>query len=66
LKNRYCDASINYFIEEMAAIGDYWTVEEVKDVYGRKSLEDALNERKSVVDSFLQNFALLMSEVQEA
>lgn len=66
MKNRYCDASINYFIEEMAAIGDYWTVEEVKDVYGRKSLEDALNERKSVVDSFLQNFALLMSEVQEA
>lgn len=59
-----CD--INYFIEEMAAIGDYWTVEEVKMVYGRKSLEDALNERKSVVDSFLQNLALLMSEVQEA
>lgn len=59
-----CD--MNYFIEEMAAIGDYWTVEEVKDVYGRKSLEDALNERKSVVDSFLQNLALLMSEVQEA
>lgn len=39
-----CD--MNYFIEEMAAIGDYWTVEEVKKVYGRKSLEDALNERK--------------------
>lgn len=57
---------MNYFIEEMATIGDYWTVEEVKDVYGRKSLEDALNERKSVVDSFLQDFALLMSEVQEA
>ncbi len=59
-----CD--MNYFIEEMAAIGDYWTVEEVKKVYGRKSLEDALNERKTVVDSFWKNFALLMSEVQEA
>jgi hypothetical protein len=54
-----CD--MNYFIEEMAAIGDYWTVGEVKDVYGRKSLEDALNDRKSAVAAFLQESGFIIS-----
>ena len=54
-----CD--MNYFIEEMAAIGDYWTVGEVKDVYGRKSLEDALNDRKSAVAAFLQESGFVIS-----
>ncbi len=53
-------SDMNCFIEEMAAIGDYWTEEEVKDVYGRRSLEDALNERKSVVDTYLQGIASLI------
>lgn len=37
------------FIEEMAAIGDEWTDEQVADVYGDKSLEDALRDRKGSV-----------------
>ncbi len=58
-----CD--MNYFIEEMGRIGDYWTLEEVKDVYGRMSLEDALCERKETVDSFLQGISNILSGTNE-
>ena len=40
------------FIEEMEAIGDEWTPEQVEDVYGDSSLEDALADRKSSVRTF--------------
>ena len=33
---------INTFIETMEEFGDHWTVERVKDVYGDKSLEEAI------------------------
>ena len=48
---------INEFIEEMESIGDIWTEEQVKDVYGNKTLEEALLERKSEVDLFLSSIA---------
>lgn len=38
---------INTFIETMEEFGDPWTVDQVKDVYGNKSLEDAINDRKA-------------------
>lgn len=38
---------INTFIEIMEELGDVWTVERVKDVYGDKSLEEAINDRKA-------------------
>lgn len=38
---------INTFIETMGEFGDHWTVDQVKDVYGDKSLEDAINDRKA-------------------
>ena len=44
---------INEFIEQMETIGDSWTVDQVKDVYGNTSLEDALKDRKSSVDQLL-------------
>ncbi len=46
---------INEFIEEMEDIGDVWTKEQVKDVYGDCSLEDALAERKSQVGMLFEN-----------
>ena len=35
------------FIEEMESIGDEWTPEQVEDVYGDYTLEEALEDRKS-------------------
>lgn len=40
------------FIEEMETIGDEWTPEQVEDVYGDASLEEALNDRKASVNTF--------------
>ena len=40
------------FIEEMAAIGDDWTPEQVEDVYGDSTLEEALADRKSALGTF--------------
>ena len=38
-------AEINTFIEEMAHYGDIWTVEQVKEVYGDKTLQEAIKDR---------------------
>lgn len=38
---------INTFIETMEEFGDVWTVDQVKDVYGDNSLEEAINDRKA-------------------
>lgn len=43
---------IDSFIEEMDSIGDEWTPEQVEYVYGDSTLEDALADRKSSVDTF--------------
>lgn len=43
---------INTFIETMEEFGDVWTVERVKDVYGDKSLEKAINDRKAILAQF--------------
>lgn len=43
---------INTFIEEMQAIGDEWTPEQVEDVYGGFTLEEALDDRKSALNTF--------------
>lgn len=43
---------INIFIETMEEFGDVWTVERVKDVYGDKSLEEAINDRKAILAQF--------------
>ena len=43
---------ITTFIEEMEAIGDEWTPEQVEDVYGDSSLDEAIEDRKSSLGSF--------------
>ena len=41
---------IKKFIEEMGKIGDVWTKEEVRDVYGETTLEEALMDRGRSID----------------
>lgn len=41
---------INKFIEQMEEIGDIWTSEQVEDVYGKTTLEEALKDRKSNIE----------------
>ena len=43
---------VDVFIEEMEEIGDVWTPEQVEDVYGNSTLEDALEDRKSSLGIF--------------
>lgn len=40
------------FIEEMEAIGDEWTPEQVENVYGDTSLDEALADRKASLGRF--------------
>ena len=40
------------FIEEMESIGDEWTSEQVRDVYGDVSLDEALVDRKASIGTF--------------
>lgn len=49
---------VQTFIEEMELIGDEWTEEQAMDVFKDKTLEEALEERKSEVDTFLQTIAM--------
>ena len=43
---------IDTFIEEMEEIGDEWTPEQVENVYGNSTLEEALADRKAAVGTF--------------
>ena len=49
-KNSMNKQEINEFIEKMEEVGDVWTEEQVNDVYGDSSLEDALADRQSSLD----------------
>lgn len=49
-----------FFIEEMGAIGDEWTLEQVEDVYGDTSLDEALEKRRSEVGMFLGTIGSLI------
>ena len=40
-------SEIYEFIEQMESFGDIWTAEQVADVYGDKTLDDALSTRKA-------------------
>lgn len=40
------------FIEQMEEIGDEWTPEQVKDVYGNSTLEEALADRKASLGTY--------------
>ena len=49
---------INEFIEKMKEVGDVWTEEQVNDVYGDSSFEDALADRQSSLDHMSRLFDL--------
>ncbi len=40
-------AEINTFIETMEEFGDIWTADQVEEVYGNSTLEEAIADRKS-------------------
>ena len=44
---------INTFIETMEQLGDEWTPDQVREIYGDKTLDEALSSRKKQVSSFL-------------
>lgn len=46
------DIEINTFIERMEEIGDIWEKDDVKRVYGSKSLEEALKDRMANMNTF--------------
>lgn len=41
------------FIDEMESMGDIWTVEQVMDTYGTDTLEEALEDHKASVGTFM-------------
>ncbi len=45
-------AEVNTFVETMEELGDVWTPDQVRSVYGNQSLEDALNDRRSSLSQF--------------
>lgn len=43
------DNDIEIFIEEMDNMGDHWEKDDVKNIYSDKSLDEALEERKTSI-----------------
>ncbi|MBU5408346.1 hypothetical protein KQH97_08545 [Ruminococcus sp. MSJ-25] len=58
-------ADIDIFIEEMEAINDKWTPEQVERVYGSMSLEDALSDRKASLKIFFDIVGKVVNNSQE-
>ena len=52
---------INTFIEDMKTIGDEWTPEQVEDVYGDSTLEEALEDRKSNIGILFDIFGKILN-----
>lgn len=52
---------IEEFIEEMESIGDKWDKEDVERVYGDLSLEEALADRKSALNSFFDSIGKILN-----
>lgn len=52
---------IQTFIEEMEAIDDKWTEEEVERCYGDVSLLEALNKRKLEVGQFFSGIGMAIN-----
>ena len=52
---------INIFIDEMKHIGDVWEPADVERVYGDKSLDEALADRKKAIDDLGNIFGIIMN-----
>ena len=55
---------IRIFIEAMEKIGDNWTEEQVEEIYGDKSLEEALEDRKANVGSLMESIGVRYTKVE--
>ena len=51
----------NTFIREMKKIGDAWTEEQVEDVYGNCSLQEALADRKAILGMFFRGITEILN-----
>lgn len=54
------EAEVNEFIAIMAEYDDIWTEEQVMDAYGKRSLEDALAERKKEIEIMKDTFERIL------
>lgn len=54
------DNEINMFIDAMSDLGDEWTFEDAKRVYGDYSLNVAIDGRSKLVNMHHQNIASLI------
>ena len=54
-------SEINEFIERTEEFGDEWTQEQVEEVYGDRSLEDALADRRSLWGQHAANISALLN-----
>ena len=52
---------IDIFIEEMEEIGDIWTPDQVEDVYGDYTLDEALQHRKSCLGKLFDIFGKVIN-----
>ena len=57
-------SEIEFFIEEMGAIGDEWSESMVESVYGEYTLEDALVDRKAVVNKFFEGLMTIIQDLK--
>ena len=54
-------SEIAEFMESMEEVGDNWTEEQVKDVYGDMSLKEALADRKASVGRMIDIIGTIIS-----
>lgn len=56
---------INAFIEAMHDLGDDWEEEDVERVYGDKTLDEALSDRRNDIGFFANIMDILINGVEE-
>ena len=54
-------AEISEFIERMEEIGDIWEEADVKRVYGKKSLQEALDDRMGDMNAFANIISMVVN-----
>lgn len=54
-------AEISEFIERMEEIGDVWEEADVKRVYGKKSLQEALDDRMGDMYAFANIMSMVLN-----
>ena len=57
--SKMSDSEVREFIEEMELLGDVWTEKEVREVYGKNSLSEALEDRRALFQIFANNMKVI-------